>query len=702
MDRIFAEHLFEKHILAGGRGEEEFVFETLFSLAQLFNIRIISGGQLARQEMISFVSEQLGQQVPEPFYRGFPQSVRELSPDQLLYDQLIHYTRTYGMGDFSEAGHSLFEKEFARTAFKEQAPIRDFRIVTEEEAEALLLQDAKDLLAGSRPLSEKQFALVKACITELSLVPEHCASKNTAIRLLLDLRDLRFARFLMLSDVTKVAEELNFREYQNGNVRKLNLKNRDRKFLTALIDSLIDAGKADIRTCAERRRIWSGLLHHLHYQPKSETGILFAREMRRKELRSVYAEFEEAMAAGEIRTAADILKKGKGTGALLRNLNYLVSRCETEEDLEYVAAQIDTDNVILLLQLLLTYADPDPDRVLRTFAFTRFNMMRIHDETEAEDARRRSFLTGRQRRFLKEQIEGQLKKTLAGRLGRVWIDPEMERYALPLQESASQGGFGVLARGSRVPIGEGQKLRAFTYWEKVDDIDLACFGITARGGVKEFSWRTMAGLYSEALDQTEQDGSIARQSEVITYSGDQTSGYHGGSEYFDIDLEGFRRKYPSVRYIVFTNNVYSDKTFSECVCRAGYMMRELEDSGQVFEPKTVASSYAVTCPSTYAYLFGVDLESRELVWLNMARDSGAHVAGEHSMAFLTDYFHATETVNLASFFTMMASEVTGDPKAAQVLLSDRITEAGEGQELIHSWDFPRILALMNASYPKGE
>ena len=80
-----------------------------------------------------------------------------------------------------------------------------------------------------------------------------------------------------------------------------------------------------------------------------------------------------------------------------------------------------------------------------------------------------------------------------------------------------------------------KKLRAFTYWEKVDDIDLSCFGLTDDGRRIEFSWRTMAG----------------NQSDAITYSGDETSGYKGGSEYFDIKLEEFKKMYPAVKYIVF-------------------------------------------------------------------------------------------------------------------------------------------------------
>ena len=198
----------------------------------------------------------------------------------------------------------------------------------------------------------------------------------------------------------------------------------------------------------------------------------------------------------------------------------------------------------------------------------------------------------------------------------------MKKYAVPLQENTSQGGFGVLPKGSRIPIPDTKKIRAFTYWEKVNDIDLSVFGMDDKGNRIEFSWRTMS----------------SKQSDAITFSGDQTSGYNGGSEYFDIDLSKFRARYPKTHYLIFCDNVYSGIPFSSCFCKAGFMNRDLIDSGEVYEPKTVKSSFLINTESTFAYLFGIDLKTNELIWLNIARDSSVNVAGTTNMDFLTDYF----------------------------------------------------------------
>lgn len=281
------------------------------------------------------------------------------------------------------------------------------------------------------------------------------------------------------------------------------------------------------------------------------------------------------------------------------------------------------------------------------------------------------------------QLRQNLANLLAGRLGQVYIDPDMACIAVPIQMAAASGGFGALPRGSRLPIEKGKKIRAFTYWEKVNDIDLSVIGLRADGTQTEFSWRTMAD----------------RQSDAITYSGDETSGYHGGSEYFDIDVEAVKKMYPDMDYLVFCDNVFSGSPFSRCICRAGYMLRDIQDSGQVFEPKTVQTSFTIDCESTFAYLFAIDLKSNDFIWLNTVRQSSQTIAGQSSLSYLTRYFNLTSVMNLMDLFSMMASEISHSPVEAEWIISDKDTDAAaakdNGAALIRSCDIEQIMALMN-------
>lgn len=673
----FQKFLFTKGILVGNELSDN-VFPVCFTLANKFNIKIVSGAEYAKENMIEFVSTMLGVNVPLPFYQNFPNSVRELSADKLLYDQLFHYSRTYGEDDFSKAGHSLFEEEFAKIAFKENTEIKKFIILTETEAEDKLLSYIKDMFQSTRPLSNEQYDIVKTYVEKYEYEIQSCPCKDTAINLLIDTRNIKYARFLALSDVIKVVDIMNYKLYNNKNIKKLNFKNQDRKVISGIIDVIFEKGRRNVRDCFERKAIWCGLLHHIHYQPKSEEAEKFVAFMRGKQNQSVYSEFEKAMMLEDINDAVDCLVQGKGSGALLRHLNYILSRCHDENDIMAVFNSIETNNAIILIQLIKQYANYVGNDA-RTFKFTRYNKLKIHKETEDEKTKRKSVLSQEIIAYLQSLMLEKLKNLLLGKVGKVYISPEMYNIALPLQENTNNGGYGVLPKGSRIHIEEGKKIRAFTYWEQVNDIDLAVIGITHDGRQIEFSWRTM----------------YYKQTKELTFSGDQTSGYYGGSEYFDIDVELFKARYDDIKYLVFCNNVYSGTSFSKCLCKAGYMLRDVNDSGDVYEPKNVKSSFVINCDSTFAYLFGIDLDKNDFVWLNTSRESNNIIAGETSMSFLVDYFKTTSILNVGTLFEMLASEVVDSPMTADIVVSDEELETKEDVEFIRSYNFEKITALLN-------
>ena len=694
MRKLYHDFLFAKGLFVGSGGVEQHAAETLAALAKLFNIKVVKHPEWAHPAMIEVASRNLGRDVPEPFYRGFPESVCSLSIDEQLLDRVLHYAMTYGLGDFSQPGHSLFEEELERACFDETVETREFAIIDEADAITRLAGAVDALMTSTRPLNDAHYELVLAYVKDFGYKIAACNCKDTAVRLLLDTRDEALATFLKLSDIIRLVEQLQFQAYDSKNMKKLNLRNRDRVFLSKVLDRIFREGTCDARACFEKRQLWKGLLHHLHYKPVNEKAAQFLVDVRGTFERSSYSAFERALHAGDVRGAVDVLLADKGSTAVLRNLDYLLSRCQTQEEADYVLSRLQADNKIALIQLLLHYGGYRASDQ-RVFTFSKFNMTCVHEETEAEAARRRSVVPKYLVERAREAIHAQLEAVCKGTLGRVYVDEGMKRIALPLQLGTSMGGVATLARGTRIPLPEGKKLRAFTYWELVNDIDLSVFSMSEDGRrLNEFSWRTLSDT--------------ANSTGAIVYSGDQTSGYHGGSEYFDVDFAAFRKAFPRARYIVFCNNVYSRARFSDCFCTAGYMMRDERDSGEVFEPKTVESSFAITCPSSFAYLFAIDLAANEFVWLNMARTGSTHVAGVTGMEFLLDYMHVTDVINLYDFASMLATEVVDDPHLADVVFSDNPAFARanaedgavaggvrESAELVRSCDTERIIELMN-------
>lgn len=336
-------------------------------------------------------------------------------------------------------------------------------------------------------------------------------------------------------------------------------------------------------------------------------------------------------------------------------------------------------NPILLIQMMMHYGAYRTDA--RTFRFAKNNRMRVHEETPEECEKRKSIVDESVRAYASKEIRNLLQDTLRDRIGGVWMQHpgKVRKIAIPTMASTGENGFGVMSTGSSIPIPEGKKIRAFTYWEKVNDIDLSCFGLTERGEQREFSWRNM----------------YDNQSNAITFSGDQTSGYNGGSEYFDIDLDEVRRMYPQFRYIVFCDNIYTGGGtihFKDCKAKAGFMTRDILDSGEVFEPKTVQTSFALTSDSSFSYMFAIDLINREMIWLNLQRSGDHSVAGMSEMGFLMDAMKTTDIYNAFDFF-VDAGIVISNPIVADILITDEEVPKGlaDGKTVLRTWDIPDFI-----------
>lgn len=643
MELEFKNFLFNKNILVCESQEvnkidQEEAALLCTALMSKFGYNVVQGGEMMTRDVFTFVNDKLDYEPAEPFYRGFPDSVKKLCPEEFLFDQLFSYYKTYGLGNFSEAQHSVLEDEpVKRIALLKSFTTKNVKIVTEEEAKEIVLEAVKDFCASSRPLSFDSFDLVVSAINEYNFIPK-IKSSNTAIGLLIETRRAEFSNQLKLNEFPKVVEELNYRCYGNKNVKKLNLKNKDRKFLISILDRMLSRCTTipDLMLCIEKRKIWKGILHHLHHR----CGGYFPQYIYDDTMPSFMGAFERGLQKWSFCKAVEYLNGTKGPAAVIRNLDYIVSRYKDvsrQEMFETLMPIIDKTNNVVLLQMINHYSNFERDG--RSYSFSKFGLKKTHTQTDKE-------MTACQTNKIPEStiawLKGWFMAALAANMkkldvGKVYIDPAFKKVALPLDMAAMNGGVGVLPAGSRLPIPEGAVVRAFTYWEKVNDIDLSAFLCDDNmKKIEEFSWRSYA-----------RNGSA---SSGFIFSGDQTSGYYGGSEYFDFDFETIQKKYPTGRYIVLNNNVFSGGNFSDCFCKAGFMLRDSFNSGEVYEPKTVKTSFLINAKSTYCHLFAIDLKTREVVWLNINKDSKAIVAGAESNQYLKKYMTLTEEHNIYDLF----------------------------------------------------
>lgn len=665
MKETFKKYLFDKNILVNdGAEEKDEELESLLCTALMakYGYNVVSGAELMSKPVFDYVAKQIDFKPTEPFYRGFPESVKKLCPEECLFDQLWSYYKTYGLDDFSEEQHSVCESPVERIALLKSFTTKNVKILNEKDAEKELKNLLQGLCDQTRPMSEYQFEVLVEAIREYDMFMFEFASSNTAIKVLLETRDLRYAEKysapLELSHFPKIVEELNYKVYRNNDIKKLNLKNQDRKFLINVLNILITNSYNDfnlisdyqIAVCAEKRAIWKGILYHLHYKDYRLSFIYNSKVF------SGMSEFERFMAGENTYGAASILKYRKGTSAVLRNLDYIVSRTKEFSEVERVLDLLKEDfNPIILMQLIQHYNDYNrkPNEA-RSFSFNKFNMKRSHRETNEEIKRSKSHLNELEVRYLKDYFtKAFYELTGKKKAGKVYLEDGMKDIIIPLDMSTSNGGVSCLPTGSRMAIPNGAIVRAFTYWEKVNDIDLSCWLVDKDfKNIQKFDWNSWGNRRFHYANW---------DIDAVTFSGDQTSGFNGGSEYFDIDIDKVMKAYSGSRYMIFFNNVYSGVKFKDVFCKAGYMLRDRFDSGEVYEPKTVQTAFNITSDSTYCALFAIDLQNREMVWLNQNVDSNARCSFAEDNSWVKKYLNLAKYLNVYKLFENVGEKVN-DPK----------------------------------------
>ncbi|WP_431728510.1 MXAN_6230/SCO0854 family RING domain-containing protein [Verrucosispora sp. TAA-831] len=201
---------------------------------------------------------------------------------------------------------------------------------------------------------------------------------------------------------------------------------------------------------------------------------------------------------------------------------------------------------------------------------------------------------------------------------RAVVDTALDGVVAPFAERTASRSLVTLARGSVLPIPQGQVLRLFTHWmetpEQRVDLDLS------------------VAIYDERRGRIGQcDYTNLRWMDGAVHSGDWTSAPapHGSAEFVDLDMEAMRRQ--GARWAVMSLFSFNNVRFTDMAeAFAGFMLRDsLGKRRDVFEARAVEQRFDLTGPGTVTIPLVVDLEQRTMRWL----DVEAHVTGTyHSVA----------------------------------------------------------------------
>ncbi|MEU3608162.1 hypothetical protein AB0E83_22350 [Streptomyces sp. NPDC035033] len=379
-----------------------------------------------------------------------------------------------------------------------------------------------------------------------------------------------------------------------------------RRALLAGLDAVVAGAPEKLADVGRHREAWKRLGERLH--PHEHPAWPHAAEVfavARGELRapSLDSRVEALLAAGDVPGAAELLASA-APGRLFRALDRLLRSAADGAAREAVLAAAERVAPRVAGRVVLSVREHLQNRHDASGAPRRLFVNRNGTAWVTADVRR-DLPRDAQRRLL-ALLDGETRRRLPA-TGRLLVDPAVLDVALPLGGRAPSGGFGVLPRGSVSPV-DGELLRFFMYWKQArhrTDLDLSALLLDERYAT--VSWLSYTEL-------TTVEG---------RHSGDVTEAPDGASEFIELRLGAVRGS-----FVVPHVHVYAGETFEETAeSFFGYMLREGEQGGRPFEPRTVRMKSDLRGPGRVALpvAFRRDGEGRwHAHWLHLCLRGTPH------------------------------------------------------------------------------
>ncbi|MEI5520244.1 TerD family protein [Streptomyces brasiliscabiei] len=337
-----------------------------------------------------------------------------------------------------------------------------------------------------------------------------------------------------------------------------------RRGLLAGLDAVVAANPAKLADVHAHREPFKRLGERLHpheYPRWPHAAEVFAVARGEKEARSFDSQVERLLDAFDVAGAATLLKSAPGK--LFRALDLLLRIAADRAERDAVVAAAVEAAPRVSGRVLLSVREHFHNRAresgeLRVFVNRRGRAwVAPDDRPPVPDADR-------------DRLVAALDAELRGRLpvpDRLLLDPEVLDVALPLSGRATAAGLGVLPRGSVSEV-DGERLRFFVYWKETEhrtDYDLSA--LLLHSDYSTDAWLSYTSLTA-----------IGGR-----HSGDVTEAPDGASEFIDLTLDRVRGT-----FVVPQVNIYAGEGFEEVEeSFFGFMLRDGEQKGRPFEPRTV-------------------------------------------------------------------------------------------------------------------
>ena len=628
---------------------------------------VVDKPELLTKEMVKDISEIYKLNVPKSYFAN-PQDTKFYTAGELLVEQCISYFLAYG----AEDSHvHIFDKELPEYPVGDEIKIREFKILDPDEANEALCEITKAYAAYKRPwgLDEQNefLELYHNDFYRFTEMPVNCG--DNAVFMLAENAD--FAQFLFKKDLVKLSIQ-EFGELSSFDALKASGSSyRDKQFKQTLdkLATYIPLVK-DCPMSKKQAKFYNKLVQLTGAKAKKASNAGSPNKLALEKLN-----------AGDVMGAAEVFAK---SGSLLeRNLKFLLSRANPVEAVK-ILDMLSNDNPAVLYQMMSTVLADNEEA--RTFSFYAKNRVKTHVETEYEARWRKSRLNNATKKLVHdtcfEKIAEHYRNTES--LGKVYIADNFYKVAMPVNTSASGKGIDVPATGTRLPI-TGTKIRSFVHWENAFDIDSSIILEDNKGKLDHINFTNYGKNYNGAA----------------RFSGDVTSSK--GTEYFDLDLESLKKQ--GIKRVVFTFHGFRS-TLNDGEIYCGYQNKK-DFNTKAWDPKNIELKIHVKGEKRAYVAFAVDLDTNEIIVLNLMRDDDSQVVRPKDFEAVAAFMDPAKLeLNMGLIASWRATEVVETPEEADVVFADDyvskvenlpVAEDGSTVEqiVIRSFDIEKLAALAN-------
>ncbi|MER6720196.1 hypothetical protein [Streptomyces halstedii] len=431
------------------------------------------------------------------------------------------------------------------------------------------LTDLYLALAGSTtPLGEDDLRDLKALAERCALGPQPESIPVRENRAVVNEARLGVGTDLLLdtvTDVLRLACALSGGDVTLQEPTRFRALSRPvRRALLAGLDAVVAANPAklaDVHTHREPFKRLGERLHPHEFPRWPHAADVFAVARGEKEARSFEGRVEKLLDEFDVLGAVQLLKSAPGK--LFRALDLLLRIAADQEERDAVlaaAAQVAPDvsgRVVLSVRGHLHNRERETGEP-RIFVNRRGRAWVTPDVRPPVPAADRDRLI--------TALDAEMRRRLPAP-DRLLIDPDVLDVALPLSGRATTSGLGVLPRGSISAV-DGEQLRFFVYWKETKDrTDYDLSALLLHADYSTDSWLSYTSLKAVGGE----------------HSGDITEAPEGASEFINLSLDRVRST-----FIVPQVNIYAGESFEEVEeSFFGFMLRDGEQKGRPFEPRTV-------------------------------------------------------------------------------------------------------------------